>query len=171
MDLKCVLNDGEDNENKEESIRVHKKPMQLRDIENRSSGNRRTVSSHESDERIKTLLNKEKKEIYLQTWNKLDNGMKINRLKLYVEKEKNKRKLSSGEVDLLKNMLITNCTLNRLNKVTDIIYNKEIGDIEEIKILSFNDKTRIYKLNIVENKKKTSVSKSKSNLDRFLKTK
>ena len=64
-------------------------------------------------------------------------------------------------------MLITNCTLNRLNKVTDIIYNKEIGDIEEIKILSFNDKTRIYKLNIVENKKKTSVSKSKSNLDRF----
>ena len=86
MDLKCVLNDGEDNENKEESIRVHKKPMQLRDIENRSSGNRRTVSSHESDERIKTLLNKEKKEIYLQTWNKLDNGMKIIRLKLYVEK-------------------------------------------------------------------------------------
>ena len=172
MDLKGVLNEKEEEpEQKDNSVRVHKKPIQLRDIENRSSNNRRTGLSHESDEKIHKLLNKEKKQYYKQTWNKLDNGMKINRIKLFTESEKEKRCLNDSEYESLKRLLITSCTSGRLTKSSDISYNQIEGYIEDIKILKYNEETREYKLQINENKKKQTSSKSKSNIDRFLKSK
>lgn len=173
MDLKGVLNEKEkeESEQKDNSVRVHKKPIQLRDIENRSSNNRKTSLSHESDEKIRRLLNKEKKQYYKQTWNKLDNGMKINRIKLFIESEKEKRCLNDSEYESLKRLLITSCTSGRLTKSSDISYNQIEGYIEDIKILKYNEETREYKLQLNENKKKQTSSKSKSNIDRFLKTK
>lgn len=175
MDLKGVLNEKEEDGKKEQSpkddgaVRVHKKPIQLRDIENRSSTNRKTGLSHESDEKIKKLLNKEKKQYYKQAWNKLDNGMKINRLKLFVESEKEKNELDDTQGERLKTLLITSCTSGKLNKSSDIVYNKEEGVIEGIKILKYNESKKEYKLQYNDSKKKHSSSKSKSNIDRFLK--
>ena len=70
MDLKGVLNEKDsalepeqEQSDKDSVVRVHKKPIQLRDIENRSSSNRKTSLSHESDEKIKKLLHKEKNNI------------------------------------------------------------------------------------------------------------
>jgi len=175
MDLKVVLNEKDEKEEggggKTDSVRVHKKPIQLRDIENRSSNNRKTSLSHESDEKIKKMLNREKKQYYKQAWNKLDNGMKINRIKLFVESEKEKNALSEEEMESLKKLLITTCTSGKLNKSSDISYNKEEGYIENIKILKYIESTKEYKIQINENKKKQTSSKSKSNIDRFLKTK
>jgi len=176
MDLKGVLNEKEEGGKKEKSlkdddvVRVHKKPIQLRDIENRSSTNRKTSLSHESDEKIKKLLNKEKKEYYKQAWNKLDNGMKINRLKLFVESEKEKNELDDNQSEILKTLLITACTSGKINKSSDIVYNKEEGIIEGIKILKYNESKKEYKLQYNDSKKKHSSSKSKSNIDRFLKS-
>jgi len=176
MDLKGVLNEKEEGEKKEKSlkdddvVRVHKKPIQLRDIENRSSTNRKTSLSHESDEKIKKLLNKEKKEYYKQAWNKLDNGMKINRLKLFVDSEKEKNELDDNQYEILKTLLITACTSGKINKSSDIVYNKEEGIIEGIKILKYNESKKEYKLQYNDSKKKHSSSKSKSNIDRFLKS-
>ena len=176
MDLKGVLNEKDstpepENEqhSKDSAVRVHKKPIQLRDIENRSSSNRKTSLSHESDEKIRKLINREKKEYYKQQWNKLDNGMKINRLKHFCESEKEKNSLSDKEFEILKKILITSCTSGKLNKSSDILYNKEEGFIESIKILKYNEETKEYKIQYSENKKKASSSKSKSNIDRFLK--
>ena len=176
MDLKGVLNEKDlspepekEQSEKDIAIRVHKKPIQLRDIENRSSSNRKTSLSHESDEKIKKLLHKEKKQYYKQPWNKLDNGMKINRLKHFCESEKEKNSLTDKEFESFKKLLITSCTSGKLNKSSDIVYNKEEGFIESIKILKYNEETKEYKIQYIENKKKTSSSKSKSNIDRFLK--
>ena len=175
MDLKVVLNEKEEDdsgkdEGKDNVVRVHKKPIQLRDIENRSSSNRKLSLSHESDGEIKKMLNKEKKQYYKQAWNKLDNGMKINRIKLFVESEKNKNSLDEGQTDTLRKLLITTCTSGKLNKSSDISYNKEEGYIVNIKILKYNESTKEYKIQINESKKKQSSSKSKSNIDRFLNT-
>ena len=52
---------------------------------------------------------------------------------------------------------------------TDITYNKEEGYIMSIKILKYTESTKEYKIQINENKKKQTSSKSKSNIDRFLK--
>tara|TARA_B100000575_G_C23135518_1_gene659585 strand:+ start:2469 stop:3011 length:543 start_codon:yes stop_codon:yes gene_type:complete len=177
MDLKGVLNEQDsapepekEQSDKDSAVRVHKKPIQLRDIENRSSSNRKTSLSHESDEKIKKLLVREKKQYYKQQWNKLDNGMKINRIKHFCESEKEKKSLSDKDFEMLKKLLITSCTSGKLNKSSDIVYNKEDGFIESIKILKYSEETKEYKMQYSENKKKTSSSKSKSNIDRFLKT-
>lgn len=175
MDLKGVLNEKDEQQEQsptdDGAVRVHKKPIQLRDIENRSSTNRKTSLSHESDEKIKKLLNKEKKQYYKQAWNKLDNGMKINRLKLFVESEKEKNELDETQAERLKTILITSCTSGKLNKSSDIVYNKEEGIIVSIKILKYNESKKEYKLQYNDNKKKHASSKSKSNIDRFLKSK
>ena len=173
MDLKNVLNETEkvDMVTKEENgnVRVHKKPIQLRDIENRSANNRKTGLSHESDEKIRKMLNNEQNEYYKQAWNKLDNGMKINRIKLFSETERVKNSLTECEYETLKKLLINTCTSGKLNKSSDITYNKEEGLIECIKVLKYNDEKKEYKIHINENKKKAVSSKSKSNIDRFLK--
>ena len=175
MDLKVVLNEKEEGSNgKDEdttAVRVHKKPIQLRDIENRSAGNRRIGLSHESDEKIKKMLNKEKTTCLKQPWNKLDNGMKINRIKIFVDSEKEKNNLNDKESENLRKLLITTCTSGKLNKSSDISYNRDDAIIESIKILKYNEDTKEYKIQINESKKKQSSSKSKSNIDRFLKKK
>ena len=174
-DLKCVLDESGVSEtsmikNEGGNIRVHKKPMQLRDIENRSSNNRRNNLFHESDEEIKSLLIKEKKEIYKQTWNKLDNGMKINRLKEYINEEEKNKKLNGIQKENLRKLLMDALKGNRLTKNTDVNYSKEDGKIICIKHLKWNEEIEGYqleKVEIVKNKSST-VSKSKSNIDRFL---
>ena len=189
MDLKCVLNEQEkvpdlddsktnettvDDIKKEDKIRIHKKPMQLRDIENRSSGNNRKISlSHESDEKIKDLLQKEKNEVYKQTWNKLDMGMKINPIKEFINEQEKERNLTKQQKEKLKVLLIKECNENKLNKNTEVNYNKHEGKIISIKSLKYNEENGKYLLEISQSirNKCTSTSKSKSNIDRFLKKK
>ena len=88
VDLKTVLKEEQKEDVKEEEVTVrkkHKKPMQLRDIENRSSSSNRISSKTETHEDIDQLLNKEKDNIFNQTWNRLDTGMKLNRIRLFTE--------------------------------------------------------------------------------------
>jgi|TARA_Y100000389_G_C17425602_1_gene499344 hypothetical protein len=180
MDLKNVLNEHqvkkENIETKVEeiddgSIRVHKKPLQLRDIESRSATKRRLQQeTFESDENIRTLLEKEKEDIFKQTWNKLENGLKINRLKIYIENEQKEKNLSKEQTDQLTNILLTSCHQNKLNRNSDVIYDRTECIITNIKILKMNENGK-YIIDIVENKKAKSASKSKSNIERFIKSK
>mgnify|MGYP001451260346 CR=1 FL=1 len=163
MDLKNVLETPDPLEKSKpteksfnENIRTHKKPIQLKDIESRSSPN----NSHQlnTSEDIEKLLEKEKKNVYKKKWNKLDLGIKLNLLNKYSDKiemdpEKNKQ---------LKNLLITNCKNGKLNKNSDIIYNIDGEEIENIKILLFDEK---YKLKLTETKKKQNSGRSKSNIE------
>ena len=68
-------------------------------------------------------------------------------------------------------MLINACNENKLNRISDIDYNKEEGYINKIKILEISGKEGKKKihLKLVEQKTK-STPKSKSNIDRFIKS-
>ena len=175
MDLKGVLDEKVIDETKNEddkNIRVHKKPMQLRDIENRSSNRRKIKSNHESDEQIKDLLSKEKEEVYKQNWNKLDLGMKINRIKIHLDELAIQYSLNTEQKEQLKILLMGACSSGNLNKTSEISYDKEKCKIINIKNLTLNEETKEFKLELVETKKaKVSSSKSRSNIDRFLKKK
>tara|TARA_Y100000817_G_scaffold313976_1_gene311419 strand:+ start:5686 stop:6210 length:525 start_codon:yes stop_codon:yes gene_type:complete len=174
MDIKGILHEKcTDEKSKSNSIRIHKKPMQLRDIENRSSNNRRQGGiPHDSEEDIQNLLLKEQKEVYKQPWNKLDNGMKINRLKDFIEKEVKARSLKSDQENELRTLLMNACNSNKLTKNTDVNYDKDNSRVLSIKPLKFNEETKKYTMEIVETiKNKSNSTKSKSNLDRFLKKK
>ena len=174
MDLKNILNDIEinDDENPDSDIKnnpnvkVHKKPVQLKDIERRSKTNHSKNSISESE--INKLIDLEKEKIYNQSWNKLDNGSKINRLKKYSEKLKEEYDLNDNELNKLNKLLITNCNKNKLNKNSDIIYNINNAEINNIKILEFNKDLRNFSLKFAEVKSKPK-NKSKTNIERFLK--
>ena len=172
MDLKNVLNENQEEKPDDVNIRKHKKPIQLRDIENRSASNRKSgnvETALESDEQIKELLEKEKEEIYKQSWNKLDNGLKINRLKKFIENEKLEKNLNDEKEQQLTKILISACRSNKLNKNTDVVYDKDSCQITNIRILKY-EKNK-YHLEIADVKKSKPSGKSKSNIERLLKSK
>jgi len=114
------------------------------------------------------FIEQEKKSIYFKPWNKLETGHKLNRIRKYVSSVKEERKLDDNEVKKLHTILFDACNSNKLNKVSDITYDKEKGEIKEIKILEITEDNQ-FTLKIVQQKAK-STPKSKSNIDRFLKS-
>jgi len=175
MDLKEILDDNEDKEDKKDfknnpNVKVHKKPIQLKDIERRSRNNLlkdNKDSNDISDLDINKLIDMEKGQIFNQTWNKLDNGSKINRLLLYSETLKVEYDLSDDEKNKLNKLLKNACNKNKLNKISEVIYDKDNCVITHIKSLIFND-NRVFSLNINETKAKTK-NNSKTNIERLLK--
>ena len=170
MDLKHALKEKKESvSDDEEYIKKHKKPMQLRDIESRSSSNHKKFNEkYESEKDMNEFLEQEKKSVYFKPWNKLETGHKLNRIRKYVSFLKEERKLDDNEVQKLHTILFDACNSNKLNKVSDITYDKEKGEIKEIKILEFTEDNQ-FSLKIVQQKAK-STPKSKSNIDRFLKS-
>jgi hypothetical protein len=170
-DLKNILKEesAEKTQQKDEpTIRVHKKPMQLRDIESRSSNTNRDHKS-ETPEHIKQLLNEEKDQIFKQPWNRLDMGMKLNRIRLYSESQAKEHKLPKEKQEELRKILVDACRGNKLNKITDVNYDTELCGIVSIKQLEIKDSKIGFTIGEAKKIKKTT--KTKSNIDRLLTTK
>ena len=163
-DLKNVLTEGKSEKGKSKNNKKHKKPLQLREIESVKMNH--SLSKMETREEMKSLLNKEKDEILKQPWNKLDNGMKLNRLKIFIQAETKEKGLNDEQKSKLKKLLFGACKSNKLNKNTEVIYDREKTTIEKIKNLHFVDGD--YTLEITEVKKQKSSTKSRSNIDRFI---
>ena len=157
MDLKTIL---KDEENKETN--VYKKSMKLKDIERRS---KTTTSIKKSEKSFMDYANEEIENIFKKNWNKLDLGSKTNRMKLFINSKSLELKLNKNQKKQLEKLLIDNLKNNKLNKNSDVIYNIEECNIEEIKILSFNEETKIFEILKKDTKKKPS--KSKSSIDKF----
>ena len=167
MDLKHVLKDDIPKETPTRNVTIHKKPIQLRDIENRSSSKTR-FDRFETREEMTELLNKEKDNIFKQNWNKLDRGLKINRLKEFAHRESKEQKLTKIQTIQLTDLLLSACSNNKLNRVNDVIYNKEEGHIEQLKNLFSENK--VYQLKTNDPPKHRNFTKPKSNIERFLKS-
>lgn len=107
---------------------------------------------------------------FKQPWNKLEKGMKMNRILLYVDSQKQENSLSDNQTRDLKNILFRGCENGMFNKLSDVKYDSETGLIESFKQLEFNESSKKYKLK-TSGTKNRSVSKSRSNIDRLMKKK
>ena len=107
---------------------------------------------------------------FQQPWNKLEKGVKLNRILVFVKQESIDKCLSDTLSKELKNILFNACDRGLFNKITDVTYNTELGTIESFKCLEFNESSKKYKL-ITSGTKSRSVSKSRSNIDRLVKKK
>lgn len=105
---------------------------------------------------------------FLVSWNKLEKGMKLNRILLFIESEKLEKELSDQQTKELKNLLFRGCDTGLFNKQSDVKYNIEEGKIESFKNLEFNESSKKYKLKTGGSKSR-SVTKSRSNIDRLMK--
>ena len=168
MDLKNILDEPEKIDlKKNPNVKVHKKPIQLKDIENRSKTNiNKNKDFNECD--INKLIDLEKDKIYNQTWTKLDNGSKINKLQEYSIKLSLEYELNDNQKNKLTKLLINSCNKGKLNKISEVEYDKDNCEITNIKILIFNSDLKSFSLKFSENKSKSKNS-SKSNIERLLK--
>ena len=114
------------------------------------------------------LIEKEKDHIFKQNWNKLDRGLKINRIKEFVIRETIEKSLTKLQALQLSDLLISTCTNNKLNRVSEVSYDKDEGIILSLKNLIFENNT--YLLKTSEPKQNKSSGKPKSNIDRFLRS-
>jgi len=103
-------------------------------------------------------------------WNKLEKGMKMNRILLFVKKETEEHDLSPLLSKGLKTLLFRGCEDGLFNKLSEVKYDGDTCTIDSFKSLEFNESTKKYKLRSGGTKNR-SVSKSRSNLDRLMKKK
>lgn len=115
---------------------------------------------------VNELIAKEKEERFNKPWSKLDKGTKINRLHLFIKKQKLNNELNEEQEKQLKILLMQLFESGNLNKSTDIDYSIEDKEIFNIKNLEFDEKNKKYKFIIGSKKKKIDGGKSKSNIDR-----
>ena len=101
-------------------------------------------------------------------WNKLEKGMKLNRIIIFVTQETKEKELSQSQSNALKQLLFKGCDMGLFNKLGDVKYNSETGIIESFKQLEFNETSKKYKIKTGSTKQR-SVSKSRSNIDRLMK--
>ena len=119
---------------------------------------------------IEDIVKENPNKRFMKTWNKLEKCMKLNRIIQFVETETDEKELSVDQSKELKNILFRACDSGLLNKLTEVNYNEEEACIISFKSLEFNEETNKYKIKTVSSKHRPN-TKSKSNIDRLLKSK
>jgi hypothetical protein len=110
-------------------------------------------------------IDHEKEERFKNTWVKLDKGSKLNRIHLFIKKEKIDKELDDSQEKQLKSLLLNLFNSGSLNKSSNVEYCQENFEIINIKTIIFDEDTLKYEVLATE-KKKTERSKSKSNVER-----
>ena len=88
--------------------------------------------------KINNYLANEKKANGKKTWNKLGKAMKLKKIITYVEKYAEKNSISTKKKVELKQYLLTCLHRKKLQRVKDVIYDVEEGEISNIPGLSYN---------------------------------
>lgn len=93
-----------------------------------------------------------KKEI----WSKLNNSLKIMKLKQYIEESlKSKHELDESEEEIAKSYIIGLLERKIINKNNDVVYNKDSEKLENVNNLYFNEDSRKF---FYKKEKKTSIT-------------
>jgi len=120
----------------------------------------------EEEEEVKEKLDPR----FTLPWNKLEKGVKMNRLLIFIQTEREEHKLTEQQAKELKNLLFKACENGLFNKISDVEYDESNAEIKSIKNLEFNESSKKYKIKTGGTKNR-SVSKSRSNIDRLTKKK
>ena len=163
MDLKHILT----NDEKSENVSIKKKTKYVPNISNNQNNSNNDSNNYSNKSEIDDLLEKEKNNLYKNPWNKLDNTTKNNLFKKYILLEKESYSLDDNQTSILHNLLIKN--IKKINKNSDVDYNSEEGVLNKIHILAYDEINKSFSLNFTQKKSK-SATKSKSNLDKFMKS-
>jgi hypothetical protein len=90
-----------------------------------------------------------------EPWSKLDKTAKIKKLSLFADNYKNDNNLTENEYNNLIAFFRDCLDRKKLQRVKDVNYNKETGEIKEIPALSFNKQTNNFTLKNVDKRVST----------------
>ncbi len=111
---------------------------------------------------LEKFLEDEIKTNSCEPWCKLDKTTKFKKLTIYADEYKTKNNLSDEQYNILITYFKDCLDKKRLQKVKDVVYDKETGLIKDIPILVFNKSSNNFTLKNIEKKTttlKTSISK------------
>jgi hypothetical protein len=99
------------------------------------------------------LLETEKQQNKVDTWNKLDKTLKTQKLHIFAEKYGKENSLPVKDIKSLKQFFLEALEKNKLQKTKDVLYDKEKGVIQSIPGLFFNTTNRAFTLKIMDAKR------------------
>ena len=119
-------------------------------------------------ERLLEGIDKEKDNRFMNSWLKLDKGSRLNRIHLFIKKEKIRLELNDTEEKQFKNLVLNLFNSGSLNKSSEIEYCLEEYEIKNIKNLIFDEEKRKFSFSSSQKKKKLEHggSKSKTNIEK-----
>ena len=82
---------------------------------------------------LENFLNVNASEAYKRPWHRLERGLRLNRLRNFVESESTRLSLSPEDTEALKLRLEKSLEKKLLNSKTSVIYDMETEEIKEIK--------------------------------------
>ena len=112
---------------------------------------------------LESFLNLNASEAYKRPWHRLERGLRLNRIRKFVETEANRMNLSEEDADYLKQRLEKALDKKLLNSKTCVVYDPVSEEIQEIKGLVYH-KTADGKIlsNIIEKKNSGVTFRKKS---------
>lgn len=113
-------------------------------------------------------IDNEKGNRFKVTWLKLDKGSKLNRIHLFIKKEKIRLELDDNEEKQFKNLVLNLFNSGSLNKSSEIEYCQDEYEIKNIKNLIIDEEKRKFSFSSVQKKKKSEHggTKSKTNIEK-----
>ena len=99
------------------------------------------------------ILETEKQNNKLETWNKLDKTGKIVKLHAFAEKYGKTNNFPTKDIRILKTFFVECLEKSKLQKAKDVVYNKETGEITSIPSLHFNTTNQKFTLKIMDSKR------------------
>ncbi len=95
-------------------------------------------SSYAVNSGLEQFLNLNVNEAYKRPWHRLERGLRLNRLRKFIESETERMNLQNADVENLTNLLHKALDKKILNSKTAVIYNQEKEEIQEIKGLIYH---------------------------------
>ena len=120
---------------------------------------------------LEQFLNLNAGEAYRRPWHRLERGLRLNRLRRFIETETTRMHFAPADIDHLTNLLHRALDRKLLNSKTAVIYNPELEEIQEIKGLVYHRTAdgRIIS-QIVEKKTNVTVRRKKTTGESQLKS-
>jgi len=104
---------------------------------------------------LDSILDKDQERSVKEPWSKLDKTLKIKKLKEYTEKLSKEKNLSNAEKQQLNQYLLNALSRKRLQRVKDVNYDKQTGEIRSIPCLIFNKSSHNFTLKRSEKRQST----------------
>jgi hypothetical protein len=111
---------------------------------------------------LEQFLNLNAQEAYKRPWHRLERGLRLNRIRNFVEAEKKRLNLTDTDTEYLKAKIEKALEKKLLNSKTCVVYDQEKEEIQEIKGLVYHKTADGKMLSNILEKKMTFRVKSKN---------
>jgi hypothetical protein len=119
-------------------------------------------SSYSGNPELEQFPNLNAQEAYKRPWHRLERGLRLNRIRNFVEAEKKRLNLTDDDTEYLKAKIEKALEKKLLNSKTCVVYDQEKEEIQEIKGLVYHKTADGKMLSNILEKKMTFRVKSKN---------